>query len=293
MLRSMTAYGRASTQLPLGRFVVEVQSVNRKFLEVNALLPKELARFESEVKQWIGGVVARGQVSCKVSAFFESSTPMVVSPNIPLAREIKAAWDKIAKAVGVAQKFELSFLADVEGMFIYGEEMPDEELYRQALKGVVEKALESFLAMKAREGQHLLDDIAQRMYKLVQMIGQIALYAPDATKRYQQKLKERIEALVPGSVDNDERLLREIGIYAEKVDIAEEITRFSSHLSQLDGLLNSAEVSVGKTLEFVLQELNREINTIGSKSGDMRISCQVVEIKGELEKIREQIQNVE
>ncbi len=293
MLRSMTAYGRASTQLPLGRFVVEVQSVNRKFLEVNALLPKELARFESEVKQWIGGVVARGQVSCKVSAFFESSTPMVVSPNIPLAREIKAAWDKIAKAVGVAQKFELSFLADVGGMFIYGEEMPDEELYRQALKGVVEKALESFLAMKAREGQHLLDDIAQRMYKLVQMIGQIALYAPDATKRYQQKLKERIEALVPGSVDNDERLLREIGIYAEKVDIAEEITRFSSHLSQLDGLLNSAEVSVGKTLEFVLQELNREINTIGSKSGDMRISCQVVEIKGELEKIREQIQNVE
>lgn len=295
MLKSMTAYGRACSISSIGHFVVEIQSVNRKHLEVNTLLPKELLRFDADVKKWIAAHVGRGQVNVKISVTFDSENPLVVIPNIALAKQIKAAWDAIASELQLPAErgFTLSMLSEEPGLLIYDEDVKDEELYRKALHEAVSDALKQFMAMKLREGEALYQDISGRFEKLIPIIKDIALKAPGATERFRQRLLERLKEVLAGNVENEERLLREVCVYAEKVDIAEELTRFDSHLKQVAILLQSDTQAVGKTLEFLVQELNREINTISSKSSDLDVSRGAVEIKSELERIREQIQNIE
>lgn len=295
MLRSMTAYSRASLTTSLGHFTAEIQSVNRKHLEVNAFLPKELLRFDSEIKKMLNDLVSRGQINLKIFATFDQQAPVVVIPNLPLVRQMKAAWDQIAKELNLdaARGFTLEMLADQEDVLLYEENLQDEELYRVAIKNVVELALKDLIAMKIREGVALQQDISLRLNNLRRCIGLIADKTPGATQKYRQKLIERLEELLSGCVENEERILREVAVFAEKIDISEEVTRFQSHLDQINALLEGSASSVGKTLEFFLQELNREANTVGSKSSDVEISRLVIEIKSELEKIREQIQNVE
>jgi uncharacterized protein (TIGR00255 family) len=293
MLKSMTAFGRGIVSLPLGRFVVEIHSVNRKHLEVSSHLPKELLRFDPDIKNWISAQVTRGAVSVRVHVHYHQESPLKVAPNLPLVAQVKEAWDRIAEEIDSKEPFKLELLLRESGLFIYDEEIENEELYRDALRQAVEAALIPFVEMKEREGAALLEDIAQRLKNLERAIRDVAQYAPRATERHRQKLKEVLEELIPGVVDNEERILREIGIYAIKVDIAEEITRFTSHLVQCNELIHSKKEGLGKTCEFLIQELNREINTIASKSSEIEVSKLAIEIKGELEKIREQIQNVE
>lgn len=295
MLKSMTAYGRFSFSSKLGRFTAEIQSVNRKYLEINVYLPPELLRFEGEVKKWVSDRVGRGQVNVRLTAIFEAETPVVVAPNLPLARQIKKAWDAIANDLGVSgeQSFKLSMLTNQEGILLFNTDIVNEDEYRAGLKAAVDGALAPFIQMKDREGEILAEDIESRLSKLQTWIDVIATKAPGATIKYRQKLVERIEELLPGVVENEDRILREIGMYAEKIDVEEEITRFNSHLKQLRNLLLTSSESIGKTLEFLIQELNREINTIGSKSSDVDVSRLVIDVKSELERIREQIQNVE
>lgn len=293
MLRSMTAFGRGIVSLPLGRFVAEIHSVNRKHLEVNSYLPKELLRFDPDIKNWISAKVARGAVTVRINAHYHRTSPLKVAPNLPLVSQLKQAWESIAAEIDCKEPFELELLMRESGLFIYDDEIEDEEIYRDALKQAVEAALIPFLAMKEREGEALMKDITQRLITLERAISEVAHYAPRATEKHRQKLKQTLEELLPGIVENEERILREIGIYAVKVDIAEEITRFSSHLVQCNELVHSDKEGLGKTCEFLIQELNREINTIASKSSEIEVSKLAIEIKGELEKIREQIQNVE
>lgn len=294
MLKSMTAYGRASRVTALGRFVVEVQSVNRKHLEIAVLLPKELTRFDADVRKMVGSKVFRGQVTVKISAYFDQSTPSVVMPNLPLARQLKAAWDAIAKDLKLeSTEFTLEFLVNEQGVLLYGEELQEEELYRSALSEVLHEALEYFVDMREREGAILQQDISQRLANLKQWVDQIVGRSQGAVGKYRQKLLDRLEEVVPGILENEERILREICIFADRVDITEEITRFHSHLDKCDHLLRSEANGIGKTLEFVLQEMGREVNTIGSKSADVEVSHLVVEMKNDLERIREQLQNIE
>jgi uncharacterized protein (TIGR00255 family) len=291
----MTAFGRASKATPLGRFTVEIQTVNRKHLEINCFLSKELSRFDIDVRKWIGNAISRGSVTFKLFATYEQKAPLVITPNLPLVRQLKTAWDKIAEELGLNKEksFSLNLISKEQSLMTYEECLQDEEAYRQAIREVVEETLKELVQMKDREGKALQFDIVQRLGNLQKGIQQIEKRAPDAPTKYRQKLIERLEEILPGSVENEDRILREIAIYAERVDIAEEITRFQSHLTQFLDLLNSSTESVGKTLEFLVQELNREINTIGSKSADIEITRLVIEIKSELERIREQIQNVE
>ena len=294
MLKSMTAYGRASLNTKVGHFVVEIQSVNRKFLEVNVFLPRELNQFDIEVKKWLMPYLARGQVTVKVNVSFEGAVPFIIRPNLPLAIQLKAAWDEIARELKLDDgEFRLALLAGTEGLLSYEENRAEEENYREVLKQTLEVALKGFLQMKTQEGAILQADIAQRLDSMRHYLQIIERKMPFATKKYREKLIARLEELVPGHVENEERILREIALFAEKIDIAEELTRFYCHLSHFDELIHSTSLSVGKTLEFVLQELNREINTIGSKSSDLEIARAVIDIKSELERIREQIQNIE
>lgn len=295
MLKSMTAYGRATFTSSVGYVVVEIQSVNRKFLEINTLLPKELLRYEGEIKKWVAQKVARGQINIKIFIDYEESSPLVVKPNLPLARQLKTAWDKIADDLGLDPKtnVHLALFADVKELLSLEEDIKDENLYRETIKSSLDRALQPFLKMKADEGSVLQLDILKRLSRLGEWMECISQKGEGATAKYRDKLKLRLEEILAGCMENEERLLREVAIFAEKVDIAEEVTRFHCHLKHFAEVVHSNAEGQGKTLEFILQELGREINTIGSKSSDIEIARRVVDIKSGIEQIKEQIQNVE
>lgn len=291
----MTAYGRSCVTTPLGRFSVEIQSVNRKHLEVSTFLPREFLRFDVDIKKWVTGSVGRGQVNVKVNVAFEKTTPLVVNLNVPLAAQVHRAWCELSDSLGIScdDRMLMELLSQTDGILCYDDNLKDEQAYKEALFQATEQALKQLVQMKQQEGKALYEDIAARLATLKQAIKRIAEKSPNATTRYREKLKERLQEVLGASIDNEEKILREVCVYAEKIDIEEELTRFHSHLAQMQQLLESEEPSVGKTLEFLIQELNREINTMSAKSSDVDISRAAIEVKTELERIREQIQNIE
>ncbi|WP_051981999.1 YicC/YloC family endoribonuclease [Candidatus Protochlamydia naegleriophila] len=290
----MTAFGRANFNTEMGHFTVEIQSVNRKFLEINVQLPRELSYFDVEIKKWLQPYITRGQVTVKVMASFEGKAPFIVVPNLALARQIKEAWSTIAKQLELdGESIDLELLSQSEDILRFEENRHEEENYRQILKQVLDQAVAGFMQMKFQEGDVLLGDMLSRSEKIRQAMKIIEERTPYATKKYREKLMARLEDLLPEHVENEERILREVALFAEKIDIAEEITRFFCHLTRFEERIQGSDSSVGKTLEFILQELGREVNTIGSKSSDIEIARLVIDIKSELERIREQIQNIE
>lgn len=291
----MTAYGRASMTTELGSFLAEVQSLNRRYLEVNVFLPKQLAYLETEIRKRVSEKIYRGAVNIKISVQFAGSAPVSVQPNIPLATQIRSAWDKIANTFNLPknESFKLEMLLNEPDILIYQEDFTNEHLYREAIFKVLDQALEAACQMKKTEGDHIHQDMTGRFDQMRQWIEQIEKKAPGSVDKYKKKLTERLTELSNSSIENEERILREICLYADKVDISEELTRFASHQKQFLSRLNGKEEGIGKTLEFLLQELQREANTINSKAADIDVSQLAVNIKGELEKIREQVQNVE
>lgn len=290
----MTAFGRAVLKTIEGVFTVEIQSVNRKVCEINTFLPRELACFDLEVRSWLLSRISRGQVTVKVFFTFEGSSPFTVRPNIPLAREMLKAWQQLTKELDIASSEAfLQFLGRREGIFVFEENAEEKGCYREGLKTCLEAALVPFLQMKEFEGKELQNDIEARLEKLRLYLKQIEGFVPNCTEKYREKLQARLSEMLTGDGEHEERLIREIALFAEKIDIAEEITRFACHLNHFHELVHNNEGAVGKTLEFILQELNREANTMGSKSLDLAVARCVIEIKSELEKIREQIFNIE
>jgi uncharacterized protein (TIGR00255 family) len=295
MLRSMTAYGRGILETPYGHFVLELQSVNRKFLDINISLPRELLFLEPEIRRWIiAAHVTRGQVNLKLTASYHDTIPLKVIPNLPLAKQLYEAYSQIALASGLNKSdIDLAVLARNEGLLLYESVPESENAYKDYVAQVFQQALDQFQQMKAYEGKSLTEDISERLEKLHVWVSEIETNSQNSVGKFREKLTQRIEEYLPGNIENEEKILREICVYAEKVDIAEEITRFHSHLNRFKNILYSSDPAIGKTLEFILQELGREVNTMGSKSSDVAIAHRIVDLKTEIEKIREQIQNVE
>lgn len=295
-LKSMTAYGRAVKEFQFGRFTVEIQSVNRRHLEVNINLPRLLLRFETALRKKISQQIGRGSINVFISWKNEAKQAALVVPNIALAKAVTAGWEKIAQATGIKESPTLALLSQEKDILLFEEELVDEEIYREALESALDKALLQLIEMKEKEGNLLAEDLEKRLAFLQGQMGKIQDLSQKTVEKTYQKLKDRLEELFKGSSENEERLLREIALYAEKLDITEEIVRFHSHLTQfrqgLEKPLEDAETR-GKALDFLIQELNREVNTVGSKSSDATVSQLVVTIKSELEKIREQVQNIE
>lgn len=292
----MTAYGQAAINTPQGRFVVEIQSLNRKHQEISVYLPPEMSRFEAEVRRQVSTQVGRGQVTVKLNATYTKEIPFKITPNLALAREIKIGCDQISKSLDLAEPsgFAMKILTSRNDILTFEETLEDNNVYQQIIHEVIGQALKQFISMKTYEGEVLAADIKTRLNHLKAWIEEIASLSMKAPEKYRDKLITKLNEFRPGIVNSDDdRLLKEILLYSEKIDISEEITRFRSHLSQLERELESKEFSIGKKLEFIMQELGREINTIGSKSSEVSIARLVVEIKSELERIREQIQNVE
>ncbi len=295
MLRSMTGYGKAELETKLARYTIEIQSINRKHLDIFLSIPRDLSRFEIDLRKWISSALTRGQISLKLHVEYRENAPVTVKPQIFIAGQVKKALEEITSILGLqAPKIDAAqLIRTYPGILAFDDNWEDEEAYKKEIKEVLELALKKMIEMKDEEGASLAKDIIHRLDLLRGHIKEIQKFAPDATQKQREKLKQKLEEFLPGSLENEEKIIREIILYAEKVDISEELTRFNSHLDQLHKYIKSTETSIGKTFEFVLQELLRETNTIGSKASDVNVTKIVVEMKSEIEKLREQIQNVE
>lgn len=294
MLISMTGFGRSVCKTIFGRITVEIQSVNRKHLELFISLPKEFTLYELELRKSVAERIGRGQVSLRVFLSPDKKILSGLLPDATLLKQIKESWIQLASECGYDEKsIDLPLLLQTLSGLPQNaaSEWKEEEL--GILKECVFEAVEAVIEMKRQEGTALERDIRERLYRIDGSIQEIEKLSPDQISRQRAKLSERMKELLEPGGDLDERLLREIAFFAERIDISEEITRMRSHLEQFQSVLRSEESSVGRKLEFVLQEMGREINTIGSKSQDAAISRLVVETKSDLEKIREQIQNIE
>lgn len=289
----MTGYGRASLEREGMQVVVEISAVNRKHLDINLALPRHFIRFDPEIRKTVGSRVFRGHISLRIGVAFVKSAPVEVRPNIALADKLFQGWRQIAEALRINETLSLSLLEGESDLFTFEENALQMEACGKLILDAVEMALLPFLAMKEQEGLVLEKEIRTRLDAIANRFRQIHPFASGATEKYRLKLLDKLKSSLP-EIDVDEgRVLREIALFADRIDIAEELVRFESHLTQFFGLLKSDEVAAGKKAEFILQELAREINTIGSKSSEIEITKSVIDIKSELEKIREQIQNVE
>lgn len=294
MLRSMTAYSRSVISNSSGQLTLELQSLNRRHLDIQVNLPKEFMRFDGEVRRQLSSHLFRGQITARISIVFADQEFFLVSPNIPLARQYKAGWEAIASHLGLdLSSFSLSLLQDIPNLMVVEESEKLDVILNDLLQKALKEGLERLIEMKEQEGKTLEKDFLYRLDLLKREMDKIAQRTPLVVETYREKLSKRLEEALSDQIGNQERLLQEVVIFASRTDITEEVIRFNSHLVQFREVLSSSKEGCGKTLEFLLQELQREVNTIVSKASDEEISKAGILIKSELERMREQVQNIE
>ncbi len=296
-LKSMTAFGRATLTSKIGHFVAEIQTLNRRHLEIHLSLPRQLNRFEVDLRRDVAEYIGRGQVQLSLTWRREGGRSVAITPNIALAKALKKAWDEVGKEVGCGE-CDLALLAlNKEELLICEEIEENPEELLSVLHQVVVDALSQCIRMREKEGIALTFDLEKRSALLLQEITAIETRAPKQIEIYRERLSQKLQELFTGAAQDEERLLKEAAIYADRIDITEEIVRFNSHIDHLTSLLHtplkSGTEARGKKLDFLLQELLRETNTIGAKAADAEITRHVVNVKSELEKMREQVQNIE
>lgn len=290
----MTGYGRGECAQDGFKITAELAAVNRRQSEISVNLPRELEMLEAQVRDTINSAVARGRVTARISIHAaEGKLSARMHINLPLAKAYASELGRLAKQLKLSGKVSLDQIVRAPGVFQSDEELVEAETVWPLVEKAVKQALASLVKMREREGHHLAKDLAVRVGVMREAVGKIQKQAPQTAENYRRQLHDRIqsaglEAIAP----DDERLLKEIVLFADRSDISEELTRLQSHFQQFDDCGKSRE-PVGRTLDFLAQEMNREINTIGSKANDAVISREVVILKAELEKFREQAQNVE
>jgi uncharacterized protein (TIGR00255 family) len=291
----MTGYGKGEAVTPAGSFTVEIRSVNHRYGEISVRLPRLFYAFENDVKRLVASQLKRGKIDVAIQ--WEEASAAAAGPQLDMvvARGYYDAYVRLAKELNLPQDAPLAHIMTQKGVLkeaTASAVAPDEtELFPQ-LCDAVNAAVAAIDSMRLREGSALADDLQARRKQIAEWVGQIAERAPQVVIEYRQKLKARLDQLLDGVELDEARLAQEVALLADRGDITEELVRLASHFSQFDETLSSAE-PVGRKLDFMMQELNREINTIGSKSNDSAITALVVQIKAEMEKMREQVQNVE
>jgi uncharacterized protein (TIGR00255 family) len=293
-MKSMTGYGRGDCSQDGFKITVELSSVNRKQSEISVNLPRELELLEAPIRDRVNRHVARGRLTVRVSLHAGAGTSAArMHLNIPLAKAYARELNRLAKQLKLPGAVTLDQLARAPGVLQTDAELAVEEDFWPAVEKALTKALALMVKMREREGAHLAQDLAKRIVAMRRAVAQIQKHAPAVAERYRQQLIERIKSAgleTPGA--DDDRLLKEVVYFADRSDISEELTRLQSHFQQFEDCRKSKE-PVGRMLDFLAQEINREGNTIGWKANDSLISREVVTLKAELEKFREQAQNVE
>ncbi len=292
MLKSMTGYGRNETVSGGRHIIFEIRSVNHKFFEFNSRLPRGYLFLEDRLKAYIQSRISRGKVDVylQIDALEEAGVQVLVNDSLAGAyvkalREMKDRYD-------LRDDVTLSLLTRYPDLLSVSKAPENEDEVWQAVQAAAEPALDSFLAMRGAEGERLKADILQKAGNIEALVGKVEETTPETIKEYQSRLKEKIEELLGDNRFDEQRVLTEVAVFADKVAVDEETVRLRSHIRQLHALLE-AEEPVGRKIDFLVQEMNREANTIGSKSVNSKIAYCVVDLKAEIEKIREQVQNVE
>ena len=293
MIKSMTGYGRARELLNKRDITVEVRSVNNRYLDCTVKLPRMYAFAEDAVKQHVQQAVSQGKVDVFITVDASAADVAQVTVNRELAAQYAAAMGELAELCGpIAWKLTPEVLARFPDVLTVTKADEDLESVSADICTVLDEALAAYHTMRAVEGKRLAEDIAGRLDHIEAYTGQVEARSPETVAEYRAKLTARMQEVLQSTTIDDQRILAEAAIYADKVAVDEETVRLRSHVAQLRGMLESDE-PMGRKMDFLIQEVNRESNTIGSKCGDVSIAQVVVNLKAEVEKMREQVQNVE
>ncbi|MBQ7784673.1 MAG: YicC family protein [Clostridia bacterium] len=290
-MHSMTGYGRCQIESEGRLMTVEVKSVNHRFLDVSYRLARHLMFLDDAVRKGVAARLARGHVDVFVNYENHREDAREVRVDTALAAAYQRAMNELSKTLGIESGVSLNDFARMPDVLTVQESAEDQDAVRELFQQTLSGALDALITMRAQEGESMKRDILDKISKIEGIRDAIAVRAPLVVEEYRIKLKERIAALTEGEVD-EARLLTEIAIFADRAAIDEELVRLLSHTAQIRKTVELSE-PVGRKLDFLVQELNREVNTIGSKAMDAEIAQYVVQAKGEIEKLREQVQNIE
>lgn len=292
MIRSMTGFGRGEAREDGKEFVVEVKSVNHRYNDIFIKMPRQISFLEERVRDSVAKVISRGKVDVYIS--YEDSTLQSNSVHINegLATAYFEALEILRDKYGLNGDISVSLLARFPEVLKVKEPVADEEEIWQLLKNALDSALGALIIMRENEGDKLRSNLHERSLNIENILREIALRAPCVTIEYKQKLECRIKELIEQQTIDENRLSQEVAIFADKCSIDEEVVRLDSHINQLRKAFEEQQ-PVGRKLDFLVQEMNREVNTIGSKANDLVITNYVLELKSDIEKMREQIQNIE
>ena len=292
MIRSMTGFGREHRIIGGREYLVEIRSVNSRYYEFNAKLPRAYMYLEEKLKTLIKGKISRGKVEISLSVYNISGKETAVSVNEGVVENYITALRAAGEKFGLMDDLTLSSVFRMTDAFNVVRAEEDEEEIWAAVKEVAEAALSRFVEMRETEGEKMKADVLEKLGNIEAMIEKVCEYSPDNVRAYREKLTAKMTEILGDKQIDEQRILLEAGLFAEKTAVDEETVRLKSHFSQFRSMLDSPE-PVGRKLDFLVQELNRETNTIGSKAQDIRVTRIVVDVKSEIEKIREQIQNIE
>ena len=292
MVRSMTGFGRGQVTYENLEVTVEVKSVNHRYFEFSAKVPRSYNFLEEKLKSFCGAKISRGKVEIYVSGDNKAGAATVVEINEDVARAFVDAYKTLSKKYKIKNDVTTSVLAAHSDVLSLKRQVADEETVTAAVMEAAELALNEFIAMRETEGERLKNDILSKLDAILERVAYIELRSPETVKAYRERLEAKIKELLSGAQFDEQRIITETAIFADKVAVDEETVRLRSHIAQLKNMFELNE-SIGRKLDFIVQEMNRETNTIGSKAQDADILQRGVDTKSDIEKIREQLQNIE
>lgn len=292
MIRSMTGYGRHQAVVNGWDVTVELKSVNHRYFEYSSRLPRTCGFLDDKLKSYLQQEISRGKVDVYVSLDAVEQADSVVEVNTPLAQAYREALDQLDSVLQVRNDISVMSIARFPDVLTVRKTEANEQEIWNAVQQVTAVALQKFVAMRELEGVRMREDVLSRRETLLGAVAAVEERSPQTVREHMEKVEARMREFLGNATIDEQRLLTEAAIFADKIATAEETVRLRSHLDQLQALVNSDE-PVGRKLDFLVQEINRETNTIGSKASDLQLAQTVVDMKAEIEKIREQIQNIE
>lgn len=292
MLRSMTGYGRDEAVTDGKKILAEIKSVNHRYSDYNIKLPRYMGFLEDKIRKYVSSFITRGKVDIYIGVeYFEKADKEIIL-NKELAKNYIEVLKELRDEFGLSDDITVSKVAQNPDIFLTERVEEDEEEIWNSVRNVLDNALNSFVEMRSREGERIEQDLRQRIEYMSSLVHEIEARSPQTVQEYSDRLYEKIKEVLNGHEIDEARIITEVAIYADKVAVNEETVRLASHFDEFNNIINSGEPA-GRRLDFLIQEINREVNTIGSKASDVNIAKTVVSLKGEIEKLREQIQNIE
>lgn len=294
MVKSMTGFGRSEYTDDKRVITVEIKSVNHRYCDISVRMPRRYSFAEEKIKSTVKETVRRGKIEVSIMVENTADDDVNIKLNTAIAKQYVDSLNELKSALGMDDPIRLEYIASMPDVLKSVPDVEDEEEITRLLCGTVSDAVKRHDEMRRTEGEKLSEDILMRGSMIAGLVKEIEARSPETVNEYAEKLKARITEMIGGSiVATEERILLEAAVFADKVNVTEETVRLSSHIQQLESIITNSSQPDGKKLDFLVQEMNREANTIGSKANDLEITNRVLAIKSEIEKIREQVQNIE